>query len=120
MTVNPIPTVADWQTDPEASLAAAGTLAKITNAHGDATSEAIAWGIAAQVLAAAAPLAGQAIGGPLGALAGAAVAQVATTLADQHQTATAALTAGQQAIITQAIQVGATMATAKLAQKGTP
>lgn len=120
MSVNPIPTIEDWQNSPAESLAAAGVLAKLTNSHGDAASDAIAFGIAAQVLSAAAPLAGQAIGGPLGALAGAAMAQAAETLSSQHQSAVAELTAGQQTIITQAIAVGSALATAKLTQKASP
>ncbi len=113
-----IPTAADWATNPAAALAAAGVYAQATSADGDPTTQVIAFGIAAQILAAAAPLAGQAIGGPLGALAGAAVGQVAASLASQHQAALSALTADQQALLTQTVAVGISLAAAKL--KGTP
>lgn len=102
-----VPSVQDFQSNPTAATAAAADIAKATSADGDATTQALAWGIAAKVLEAAAPLAGSAIGGPAGALAGQAVATVAASLASQHQQALAALTADQQALLTATIAAGA-------------
>lgn len=112
--MNTIPTALDWQNDPAAALAASLDLAKKTAADADASTNVIACGIAAQVVAAAAPLAGAAIGGPTGALAAAALAQFGIGLASQHAESLASLTPDQQALVTTAIQVGVAEATAKL------
>lgn len=112
--MDPVPSVPEIQADPAGAVAAAGVLAQATSADGDATTQALAWGIAAKILAAAAPLAGEAIGGPLGALAGQAVGIAASSLASQHADAIATLDAGQQALITEAITVGAAAVAAKI------
>jgi len=116
--MNEIPTAEDWQTDPAGALAAAKALADKTNADQDSTPATIALGIAAQVLATAAPIAGAALGGPLGAaggaLAGAALQTLATSLAAQHENALASLTPQQQALISAGVQVAAGVAQAKL------
>jgi len=116
--MNTIPTVADWAADPNGALAAAQALAKATLADADASTQAIAMGIASQVLTAAAPIAGAAIAGPSGALAAAALTTVATSVAQQAAPAVAALTAQQQQLVTSAIQVGAAAVQAKLDPKG--
>ena len=112
--MDPVPSVPDFQADPAAATVAAGTLAQATSADGDATTQALAWGIAAKILATAAPLVGEAIGGPLGALAGQAVGTAATSLASQHADAVATLDAGQQALINEAIAVGAAVVADKI------
>jgi hypothetical protein len=105
--MNTIPTTQDWASDPDGALAASLEIAKTTAAHGDASTQAVAFGIAARVLVAAAPIIGQALGGPLGALAGAAVSQVATSLQQQQTNALTALTPGQLALVDAAIAAGA-------------
>lgn len=108
-----IPTAQDWTADPVAALAASLEIAKATSSNGDPSTQAIAFGIAARALVAAAPLIGQALGGPIGALAGAAVSQIATTLQQQHVNALDALTPGQLALVDQAIATGAIALTPK-------
>lgn len=108
-----IPTAQDWATDPAAALDASIEIAKATSAHGDPTTQAVAFGIAARALVAAAPIIGQAVGGPMGALAGAAVAQIATSLQQQHVNALSALTPDQLALVDQVIATGATAITSK-------
>jgi hypothetical protein len=108
MTAMP-PTAEDWLKTPDAALAAALEIAKATSAHGDASTSAIALGIAAQVVQAAAPIAGAAVGGPWGAIIGAAVASLADTLGNQHAAALGPLTPGQQALIAQAITTAASL-----------
>jgi ABC-type Mn2+/Zn2+ transport system permease subunit len=108
-----IPTADDWRADPAAALASSLEIAKATSAHGDATSQGIAFGIAAKVIAAAAPLVGGAVGGPLGALAGAAVAQLATQLEQQGKNAQDSLTPEQLILIDQAVAIGVQAASRK-------
>ncbi len=116
--MNTIPTPEDWANDPAGALAAATALAKTTMDDGDVTSQAIAWGIAAQILATAAPIAGQALAGPLGgaggALAGAAIQDLAASLSSQRAGALAALPPEQQALVPTAVTTGAALAQAKL------
>lgn len=109
-----IPSIEDWKNDPAGSLAAASELAKATSANGDASTQAIAMGIAAKVLAQAAPIVGQAIAGPLGAIAGAAVMEVAESMASQNANALSTFTAGQRAMIDVAVQTATAAAAEKL------
>lgn len=102
-----IPTAQDWAADPARALADALEVAKATSSHGDVSTQAVAFGIAARALIAAAPIIGQALGGPLGALAGAAVSELATTIQQQHVNALSTLTPGQLALVDQAIATGA-------------
>lgn len=108
-----IPTAQDWLDNPEAALAASLEIAKDTAAHGDPTTAGIALGIAARLARAAAPIIGQAVGGPLGALAGAAIVQVAESLNQEHAVAVKALTPAQVALIDQAIATGVQAVTKK-------
>ena len=112
--MNPIPTAADWDADPIGASAAASALAAKTGADTDSQTVAIALGIAAQVLQAALPLAATALGGSGGALAAAGINVLIASLSAQHATAIAALTPAQQALVTLAIQTGATAVAAKV------
>lgn len=109
-----IPTAEGWQSDPTAALEASLQIAKATSAHGDASTQSIAFGIAAKAVQAAAPIIGQAVGGPIGALAGAAVAQIAAQLEQQGRNALSTLTPGQIALVDQAILTGAQAVTRKV------
>lgn len=108
-----IPTKDDWLTNPGESLEAALELAKVTGAHGDVSTQTVALGIAARVVAAAAPVVGSAVGGPWGALAGAAVSQVAASLEQSQRNALASLPPEQLALIEQAIAIGVAAALKK-------
>lgn len=102
-----IPTAQEWRENPEAALAASLEIAKVTSAHGDPSTQAIVLGIAAQAIAAAAPIVGAAIGGPGGAIAGAAIAQLADHLGNQSAASLNTLTTDQQALVSQTITLGA-------------
>jgi hypothetical protein len=116
--MNLIPTKADWDADQVAAKAACDALIAALSQDAANSNHAVALGIAAQVLAAAAPIAGGALAGPLGTvggtLAGAALTEIADSLSSQHATALAALTPGQQQLVTTAVQAGAALAAAKL------
>lgn len=111
--MNTIPSIADWQTDPAGALAASKALADKTAADGDSSSKAVAIGIAAQVVRAGAPIAGAAVGGPMGAVAAAGLVAIADSLDSQHKDALAALTPEQQALVSQMIQVAVAQAAKK-------
>ena len=108
-----IPTAQDWIDNADAALAASLEVAKETAAHGDPTTAGIALGIAAKILRVAAPSIGQALGGPVGALAGAAAITLAESLNREHADVVKALSPGQIAIIDQAIAIGVLAATKK-------
>jgi hypothetical protein len=109
-----IPTAQDWIDNPESALAACLEIAKDTAAHGDPTTGGIALGIASKLIRAAAPAIGQAVGGPIGALAGAAAIQLAESLNREHADVVKALTPGQISLIDQAIAIGVQAATKKV------
>lgn len=115
-----IPTTADWIADPAASLQAHIALATKLTTDSGSSAGIIALGIAGQVLAAAAPIAGEALAGPLGAAGGQLVATAITVAASsiqsQHATALQALTPDQQALVTTAVVTGTALATAKLSK----
>jgi hypothetical protein len=111
--MTPVPTTKDWIDNADAALASSLEIAKATAAHGDPTTQSIALGLLARATAAAAPIIGQAIGGPLGAMAGAVVAQAAAEFTKQQENAVKALTPDQLAIVDAAIQAGAQAITRK-------
>lgn len=111
--MNKIPTAQDWIDNAEAALAASLEIAKDTAAHGDPTTSGIALGIASRILRIAAPAIGQAVGGPVGALAGAAAVQLAESLNREHADVVRTLSPGQISIIDQAIALGVQAATKK-------
>lgn len=122
---DPIPTVNTWQTNP--ALAESEDAALVQQALADAaiTGDAIALGIAAKIATVAAPIAAAAVsatpaGPAVGALVAAGLTALGTTLANQHTNALSALTPIQQATITQAVSVGAAIATSKLTPGVTP
>ena len=108
-----IPTAQDWIDNAEGALAASLEIAKTTAAHGDATTAGIALGIASRILRTVAPAVGMAIGGPGGALAGAAAVQLAESLNREHASVVKALTPDQLALVDAAIAIGVTAATKK-------
>ena len=115
-----IPSAADWAADPTAALALSLEVAKATAADGDATSEAVAFGIASRFLSALAPVAGSALGGPFGALAASAVVSLSDSLLAQHGDKTAAMTPDQRALVDHAVDVSVAAATALLHKRQTP
>ena len=115
MTDPNIPTPQDFQqgvADPKVDALIAESEADLAS-----TNATVALGVAAQVLAAAAPLAGAAVGGPAGEMVGTAVGVLATSLAAQHTNALASLTPDQQAAITSTVATAASLATAHLVAK---
>lgn len=102
-----IPSVEDWNNNPSQALADSLLVAEATGAHGDPSTKAIALAIAGKALSAAAPIVGQAIGGPMGALAGAAVAEIASQMIESHKSSLSSLPPSQIALVEQAIATGA-------------
>lgn len=118
-----IPTAADWKADPAAAATASDALIAILRQDAAGENSAVSMGIAAQVLAAAAPLAGEALAGPLGAaggaLAAAGIQALANSLASQHAAAKQALTPDQQQLVQSLIAAG-TVAVAAMIPKSAP
>ena len=100
-----IPTAQDWANDPAKAAADAAAQAQTTAADGAASTAAIVLGIAGQILTAAAPIAGLAIGGPWGPIIQAALASLSSQMGSQSMSVLSSLTPAQQQIVQSTIQV---------------
>lgn len=115
------PTVKDWETNPDRAAQDAATIANITAAEGSTSTAAVVLGVASQILTAAAPLAGAAIGGPWGPILEAAIASLSGGMGAQSTSFLQGLTPAQQQVVQAAIQVAVQQAMTSIQkQKGTP
>lgn len=114
------PSATDWASNPAQALSDSLALARATATDATASGVLTGLNILAQAAAALAPIAGAAVGGPTGALAAATIAQLGAELAAQSANGAAKLDPGTQALITQAIGVGAQAISAKIGVAAAP